>query len=123
MPTADQYERAARLLDRCATEAFGLAGWVHTIDSSVMSGGRLTADVVALGTEALDRCDRVGEELRHLAAECRRRADQCRTAEAAASEHAAAMDAWSDTIADWTSELAPPPPPDPPRRPRWAQLR
>lgn len=107
MPTVEEFEQAARLLDEAETGARGL---VRPIDAAmgpqVFSGGRLTDSIDAAIGRATADANGLANDLGGLADECRARAAAVAAAAAAAAAYAQASAAFRTDSADYDEALA-----------------
>lgn len=118
MPTADDFDGAARALGDHAARISGLLGPVDAaMGPAVLRGGRLTAAVEAAVDNGHVAVRSAAVQLESLAEEARRRAAVCREALAAALSYDGARRRYTGDLADWSEAGAVGRPPSPPRRP------
>lgn len=127
MPTASQFDAAARALDEHAARLAVLLQPVEAaMGPAVLRGGCLTAAVESAVVHGRAVAGSVHDHLAQLADEARSRAEVCRQAWAAAvaydaarRSHVVEMGAWRDG-----GEVGPPPalPRRPPTPPPWVEL-
>ncbi len=139
MPYAEDFEAAGRSLDHVAnlTENLG-SPLTSASGTDVVAGGQLSIVVATVLGQSVGICHRAAFELDQLAQECRRRAQVCRDATAAALTHRQNMRQYSAQASSWRVAWArhveapsdvpsPGPPPThpgpPPRPPAWVDIR
>jgi len=136
MPYAEDFERS---LDRVANLTENLSSPLpFASGTDVVAGGQLSVVVATVLEQSAGICQRAAFELYELARECRRRAQVCRDATAAALAHRQNMRQYSAQTSSWRVEWArhaeapndvasPGPPPThpwpPPRPPAWVDIR
>ncbi len=128
MPTAHEFDQAARAFERAADTAEALLrGTRDRLGPEVLRGGSLTL----ITTLTIDTAERMGAQLtidcRAHATTCRERAKACRLYAAQLADHRRAEQDWSRTVnlAANAPELGLtiPPRPRPPRRPHsWIEI-
>ncbi|NOX31863.1 MAG: hypothetical protein GXP35_17730 [Actinobacteria bacterium] len=139
MPYAEDFEAAGRRLDRVANLTETLSSPLTSASGTdVVAGGQLTVVVATVLGQSAGICHRSAFELHELARECRRRAQVCRDATAAALAHQQRMRQHSAQTSSWRVEWArhveapsdvpnpgsPPAHPwPPPRPPAWVDIR
>lgn len=127
MPTAHEFDQAARQFDRAADEIeLLLHSTPHPIDPDVLRGGMLTmlTDITISSSIATARA--VADGLRRRADTCRERAEVCRAHADAVALYRMRVDAFADAMDafDPTDPFTSPPtrPAPPPTPPAWVEL-
>lgn len=125
MPTADQFDLAARTCREARDQLVTLVTPAALLVDGALVGGRLTASVEdLLDVDGAD-VGRAGEEADAFAAECAWRASVCRGYEADLADHRREMAIWDSRHGAWRRRRAAfldgivdTPPGAEPRRPR-----
>ncbi|MFG1914908.1 hypothetical protein [Micromonospora sp. NPDC048898] len=125
MPSADDYEAAAAVLDTAAqTTATLIEPARAAMGAGAMAGGQITGMVTDELDAAAGILDRVAAELTQLAGTCRERAETCRQALAAESDYDSAYASYRTELQEWQDNGERGPQPQPPEPlsapPSWA---
>ncbi|GGO20376.1 hypothetical protein [Micromonospora parathelypteridis] len=125
MPTADDYEAAAAVLDTAAQMTATLIEPARAaLGAGAMVGGQITGMVTDELDAAAGILDRVSAELTQLAGTCRERAETCRQALAAEDAYDTAYAGYRAELGEWQDNGERGPQPQPPEplsaAPTWA---